>query len=496
LPSSDPFERKVDNNTSWRSNNDLGGASLNVDAKIAKGTLTSTTAWRYWKWNPSNDRDFTGLSVLTLSQAPSVHNQWSQEVRYSGNVFSNLSGVVGLYALSQELKSDPVQTEEAGSAQWRFSQNSTSSLWKTPGLFDGFGSRTIFNLTSLSAAAFAQLDWKLTEHLHLLGGLRYNYDIKSATYSREAYGGLQTKDSALNALKRSIYTSQSFDAKVDNTNLTWLATFNYRLHHKINAYFTYSTAYKPIGLNIGGLPVANGQVLTNLAEVKPEYVNHFELGIKSTPVPGSSFNLTFYNTDIKDYQTLVQTPDPAVNRGYLSNAEKVRVSGAELDGTVRINQYILVRGAFTYTNGKYVYFTNAPVPLEETGSTVSFKDISGGQMPGISKYAGSLGVEISHSGSLIGLDGRYSLGVDGFYRSDFSSSPSPSKYLNIDGYGLLNARITFESNNGIAFSVWSRNVLDQHYFEQLLPASGGSGLYVGVLGDPRTYGITVLYNLQ
>lgn len=496
LPSQDPFERKVDNNTSWRSNNDLGGTALNVDAKIGKGTLTSTTAWRYWKWNPSNDRDFIGLAVLSLSQAPSVHNQWSQELRYSGDIFNKLSGVAGIYVLGQELKSDPVQTEEAGWAQWRFSQSSSSSLWETPGLFDGFGTRTTFNLTSISAAAFAQLDWKLTNHIHLLGGLRYNRDDKNATYRREAYGGLQTKDSALNALKRSIYTSQSFDTKVDNTNFTWLATLNYRLYNKANAYFTYSTSYKPVGVNIGGLPVANGEVLVSLAEVKPEYVNHFELGIKTTPVAGSSLNITLYNTDIKDYQTLVQTPDPAINRGYLANAEKVRVSGAELDGTTRFNEHIMVRGSFAYTDGRYISFSNAPIPLEETGAKIAFKDISGGELPGISKYAGSLGVELSHAGSLISLEGRYSIGIDGFYRSGFSSSPSPSKYLNIDGYGLLNARITFAASNGFSFSIWGRNVLDQHYFEQLLPASGGSGLYVGVLGDPRTYGATVLYNLQ
>ncbi len=496
LPSRDPFERKVDNNTSWRSDNDLGGAALNVDAKIGNGSLTSTTAWRYWRWDPSNDRDFTGLPVLTRSQAPSVHNQWSQEVRYGGEVFRNLSGVVGLYLLGQELKSNPVQTEEAGSAQWRFAQSSRSNLWATPGLFDGFGTRTAFALDALSAAAFTQLDLKLTEQLHLLAGLRYNRDTKDATYRREAYGGLQTNDSALNALKRSVYTSQSFDAQVDNTNWSWLATLNYRLHHKANAYLTYSTAYKPVGVNIGGLPVASGEVLVNLAEVKPEYVNHVELGIKSSPIAGATLNVTLYNTDIKDYQTLVQTPDPAINRGYLSNAEKVRVSGAELDGGIRFNEHILLRGSFAYTDGKYVSFTNAPVPLEETGSSIAYKDVSGGELPGISKYAASLGVELSTAGSLINLEGRFSLGVDGFYRSGFSSSPSPSKYLNIDGYELLNARATFAANNGISFSIWGRNILNRNYFEQLLPASGGSGLYVGVLGDPRTYGVTVLYNLR
>lgn len=496
LPSRDPFDRVVDNNTTWKSNNDLGGLSVNIDADAGKGKITSTTAWRYWKWASSNDRDFTRLPVLNRSQAPSVHQQWSQEVRYSGEWFKGITGVAGLYFLGQRLESDPVQIEEAGSAQWRFAQSSLSSLWQTPGLFDGFGTRTAFSLNSVSAAAFTQLDWRITQQVHLLGGVRLNYDGKEGSYRREAYGGLQTTDSALNALKRSVYTSQAFDASVDNRNVSWLATVNYRLPNKINVYFTYSTAYKPVGINIGGLPTVNGEVMTSLAEVKPEYVMHYEVGAKTRLSGNAVLNITVYNTDIKDYQTLVQAPDPNVNRGYLANAEKVRVAGAELDAAFRVSQWCSLRGAVAYTDGKYVSFTNAPVPLEETGAKVSFKDVSGGDLPGISKWAGSVGAEFSQSGSLLGLKGSFQLGTDAFYRSGFSSSPSPSRYLHIEGYGLVNTHIRFNASNGLSLSLWSRNLFDQKYFEQLLPASGGSGLYVGVLGDPRTYGLTLRYTLN
>jgi len=33
--------------------------------------LTAITSWRYWDWQPSNDRDFIGLPVTTISAAPS-----------------------------------------------------------------------------------------------------------------------------------------------------------------------------------------------------------------------------------------------------------------------------------------------------------------------------------------------------------------------------------------------------------------------------------------
>jgi iron complex outermembrane receptor protein len=40
-------------------------------------------------------------------------------------------------------------------------------------------------------------------------------------------------------------------------------------------------------------------------------------------------------------------------------------------------------------------------------------------------------------------------------------------------------------------SVWVRNLLDRDYFELLAAAPGGSGLYVGLPGDPRTVGVTL-----
>jgi iron complex outermembrane receptor protein len=48
-----------------------------------------------------------------------------------------------------------------------------------------------------------------------------------------------------------------------------------------------------------------------------------------------------------------------------------------------------------YTDGKYVRFANAPVPLEEVGGAQAFKDISGGRLPGISKWSGSVGGEVT-----------------------------------------------------------------------------------------------------
>ncbi|RAW01076.1 TonB-dependent receptor [Pseudochryseolinea flava] len=506
LPSSNAFDRKIDHDTPWRSGNDLGGVSLNIDSKIGPGTLTATTAYRYWNWDPSNDRDFTGLQALAKSQNPAEHKNWSQEIRYAGEISEKLSGVVGLFYIDQEVQIHG--TEESGRDQWRFAQSSTNPLWQTPGLFEGFGIRTEASIKSQSAAAFANIDWKVTDKLHILPGIRFNYDKKDVSYDRRAYGGLDTATYAgskadktfLQNSKNGVYTSQNYKADADENNLTYQLTVAYQANKNVNAFATYSTSFKPVGVNVAGLPTISGAAATDLAVIKPEDVKHLEVGVKTTPFDNFTLNFVVHNTDIKNYQANVQSPEPGVNRGYIANAEEVNVRGAELDANIRANTHFSFYASVAYTEGTYEKFTNAPLPLEETGLTdgegkpVYLKDISGEDLPGISKWSTSVGGEFSTPAKFLRQESTFFIGLDSYYRSEFSSSPTPSKFLNVDGYLLLNARAGFRISAGTSVFVWSRNLTDKNYYEQLLVAGGNAGHYAGVLGDQRTYGVTLRHS--
>jgi iron complex outermembrane receptor protein len=501
LPSLNPFDRVIDHDTSWRSNQDLGGVSLNVDIKVGNGTLTSTSAWRYWNWDPSNDRDFLGLQGLALSQAPSKQRQWSQEIRWSGELTSRLNAVFGVFAFGQNLDPDPAHTEEAGRDQWRFSQDTQTDPWDTPGLFNGYGIKSYPKLRTFSGAIFGQIKWAITDKIAVLPGIRINYDDKKVNFKRETYGGLQTDDPVLLALKKKLYSDQAFDVQEDNTDFSGQLTVAYTPNRHINVFATYAKSFKPIGLNLGGLPNSDGKPMIELAVIEPEKVNHFELGLKTTSlIKNSTVNLTVFNTEVKDYQAQVQAAELAVNRGYLANAEKVRVRGVELEGNFRLNRYFSVYASAAYTDGTYVSFKNAPLPLEEAGlkdeegKSVYYKDISGGELPGISKWATSFGGELTIPGNLLGQEGEYFFAADSFYRSSFSSNPSPSKYLRVDAYTLVNARLGFRVSEKTAIFIWGHNLFDAEYFEQLLPGAGNIGHYAGVLGDPQTFGTTLRYS--
>jgi iron complex outermembrane receptor protein len=120
-PSTNAFDRRSDLDTPHRSNQELGGAALNINWDVGPGTLTAISAWRYWLWDPSNDRDFLGLPITTLSQNPSKSYQWSQELRYAGDIGESLSFVAGAFWFNQVTKT--LGRQEQGWAAWRFLLN-------------------------------------------------------------------------------------------------------------------------------------------------------------------------------------------------------------------------------------------------------------------------------------------------------------------------------------------------------------------------------------
>ncbi|MGE3509524.1 MAG: TonB-dependent receptor [Vicinamibacterales bacterium] len=494
-PSYNAFDRLTDVDSPMRSYQSLGGSSVSVDWKLGRGRLTATTAYRYWDWKPSNDRDFIGLPITTVSVAPSYQKQWTQEARYAGDLAPRLHVVVGAFYFWQSIDSDPLFKQEQGSAAARVLLDPSTNA-STPGLLDGYGFDQHLRYRNTSAAGFGQLEWSITDRLRVLPGLRFNDDEKGVDFDQQVYGGLQTTNSALLALQRSVLAPQSYAADVDDTNLSGQFSLAYKVAQPVNAYATYATSFKSVGLNLNGVPTdAQDRPVLSAATVKPEDVRHLEVGVKTTPIRNVTANLTVFDTEIDDYQAQVVNAGVGVLRGYLANAEKVRVRGLEFDGSVALSRVLSFYLLAAFTDGKYISFPDAPPPLEDTGGP-QVKDVSGTQLPGISKSAISLGGEYARDASVVGRTGQVFGAFDASYRSAFSSSASASRYLIVDGYSIVNARVGFRTTGGWTLSVWARNLLNENYFDLLSAAPGNSGLYVGQPGDPRTFGLTLQVSLR
>ena len=511
VPSTDAFDRLADVDTPLRARQSLGGGSLNVDWDFGPATLTSITAYRFWHWLPSNDRDFIGLPITIVSANPSQQSQISQELRLASNGERTIDYVVGAFYFHQLIDTQGKQVQ--GAAASAFLLNPTSAGGRNPATLNNLTASNAIHFINTSAAMFGKLTWHVTDRFEIAPGLRFNYDQKRGSYVSVVTNGTGT---ALTSDQFGVLAPQDYAPRFDNTNLSVDLTLSYRLAETVNGYATYARSYKSGGININGLPLdATNIPILSTQTVRPEKVNHFELGLKTQSADRrATINIAAFWTEIGDYQATVNNFQTNVLRGYLANADKVRTRGVEIDTAFRPTARLNVYANGAYTDATYRRFRNAPCPPELSGGTAqaltngvptgptsaagtaggtspAFCDISGQWLPGISKYAASFGAEYDLPARVGGLDGQFYLGYDGSYRSTFSSNPSRSAYTDVRGYDLHNFRLGYKAASSWNVFGWLRNAFGRNYYEVLATQSGSTGLIVGQPGDPRTYGITV-----
>ena len=491
VASTNPYDRLADVDGKLKARSALGGLSLTGDLDLRKATLTSITAWRWWNWQPANDRDYTALDILRQSANPVQQNQYSQEFRLSSKGKRTIDYTVGLYAYYQKLRGQNVTEWGKDASFWLLGTATSNGTAIPANLLDGYITTSDAVSTVQSYAAFAQAIWNINEALSITSGLRYTYEKKDADYAAVVGGGLATTNAALASAKLSIFRPQFYAVAFDDDALTGDVTASWKPARDILAYVSYSRGFKSGGINLAGLPfnAANLPAL-NRAVVNPEKNETWEAGLKTQLFDRKlTANFAAFRTDVRDFQANVVDTGPGALRGYLANIDKVRSQGVEFDLSVApiggVSGYL--RGA--YTDAKYFSFANAPCPLELIGSVTMQCDLSGKQLPGSSKWSLSAGAEYRHtvaSGEAYG-------GVDASYRSSYLADASASDYLRIGGYTLVNARIGFASDKRWEVFALVRNVFDTKYATLLTPQSGNSGFYSGVPGDPRTVQLTVRY---
>lgn len=519
-PSTDPFDRLTDLDTPLQAKQEIGGLSLRAEWDLGPGTLTSVTAWRFWNWDPSNDRDFTALPITTVSANPSTQDQYTQELRYTASSGA-IDYTAGAFIFHQDLATAGLQVQ--GPAASRFLLNPTSANANNPAVLNGLRSVNDIGFKNTSGALFGQLTWRVAEGLRLQPGVRVNYDKKNGSYLATVFNGAGVQLNCAPALTASnsvlrdqcsTLAPQDYDAQFSDWNVSGDFTLSYDIAPDVLGFATYARSFKSGGINLSGLPLdASNQPILSAGSVRPEKVDHFEIGLKSQFWDRrATLNLSGYWTNIKDYQATVTNGQLGVLRGYLANAERVRVRGAELDFSVRPSPRLSAFTNLAYTDGTYRKFVDAPCPPELSGGTTAVAgqtpsapgtpgglspancNISGQWLPGISKFSATFGGEGNLPIDFAAAPGEVYLGVEGTYRSKFSSNASRSAYTDVEGYAVFNVRLGLRTDDGWNAFAWLRNAFDEQYFEVLALQSGNTGLVVGQPADPRTYGLTVAKN--
>ena len=473
-PIVDPFARRTNTNVEVFARQETGGASAVAEWVRPGMTITSVTAWRYWDWTPSNDLDASPMDLLRVAAVTDNQDQYSQELRIASTGDNTIDYVAGLYYFREDLKNETITEFGAGAVYTYVSTAVPAAVLE--------GVRTVGDgrLKSTSYAAYGQATWHLTPRLDVTGGLRYTYDEKSGSFDQVASGGVPLVGIPLvffTALRNGFAPNASYDVDASDRNWSGQLGVAYDVSDDVMLYANAARGYKTGGINLAALAPGVPTVIA------PEQVDSFEAGLKTRLFDRRmTLNLALFHQTAKDYQANIY--DPVLVKAYLGSVPEVRTRGLEFDLQARPVEQLSLYASGAWTDATYTDYPASACGLEHI--TLPSCDLTGGQVAGVPKWAWSGGGEYRAPIAL----GELFVGLDYSYRSKIGSTGN-SRYTELEGRGLVNARIGVRSaDGGWTAYVWSRNLLDEEYLTTKVPLGNNGGLYSSV-GDPRTVGATL-----
>ncbi|MFJ2528252.1 TonB-dependent receptor [Pseudomonas helmanticensis] len=460
-----------------------GGTSVEANWLLPSDfTLTSISSYRFWNFTPRND---DGLNVpASYNAGVSVEDkQYSQEFRLASPKGEFFDYVVGAYYFGSDLDNKSFAYYGPQADIW----NGTA-----PGALANVTSVGNGHIKTDSFALFAQGTWHLTERLDFTAGVRGTYEEKSAWVTRDApLGGAAVTGAAATARRGRAGAYDSGDLNQYSSSPSGLLNLSYRITDDVLGYATLSHGEKSGGVNlaVGSAPVAGADSLL----IGTERANNAELGFKSTLWDHRlQLNANVFWTQVNAYQTNAYDAENRVQ--YLTNAGSVRSRGVEFESTVIPLRGLTLNINGSYNDVSYLSYKDAPCPPEVSqapGAPASC-DLSGHQVVGASKWIGNANGEYKWN-----LDNGFEPYVTASYafRSKAVGTVEDSDYGQIPSYAVVNfsTGLRGDFNQGQwDVSLWLKNAFDKTYYTTLW--TGGNGGYEGLLGTPRTLGVTGRYD--
>jgi outer membrane receptor protein involved in Fe transport len=199
------------------------------------------------------------------------------------------------------------------------------------------------------AGLYTQADWRPTERLDLLAGLRLNR-------TQERSAGVEIDQHAAPGTPPTTSSDQR-----NKTRLSGVLGVDYTLWRdgadRVGTFADYRNTYKPAAIDFG--PEAESDILL------PETASSWEAGLKGQVAQGridwelSWFHMNFANLVI---------PENVGGLPGLANGGRERFRGAEIEGDWRINDDLRLRATYAYHDARY---TDRPV-TQADGSVVNF----------------------------------------------------------------------------------------------------------------------------
>ena len=300
------------------------GASATVEWDVGPGTLKSITAYRGFEAWFTNDNDYGPQHLFSNVNEDFHQDQRSQELQFVGQgLDGRLDYTVGLYAF-----------EETGTEIVTIT--GLNGLQVTMGSSGEVFQSIVRDIDNTSDALYAQATYHFeAAPLHLTLGIRDTSDVKSfiVTQHRDFCGGNPPPPNTSNGdgvvthdKVTDVCGAATGRAKFDETDP--MVTLAWDLNDTTMVYGTYATGFRDGGFASrfpDGLP-------DPVPSFRPEYVDSFELGVKTTLADGRvRVNAAYFMTDYDDMQVTGAPADPQFGGTGVNNVGAASLDGLELE---------------------------------------------------------------------------------------------------------------------------------------------------------------------
>ncbi len=427
------------------------GGSLEVNLGLGDHQLKSITAYRETAYDNS-----TPVNLLPLDQYAYVPfnlgeldtNKFSQEFQLASPTGGFVEYVVGAFYNKLNAQQTQLQWATLGAPVYDASGAPVAPLLYAitgaAGVADA--NTSLFDSTNETAAAFGQVTLNFTDRFNLALGGRYTHDWNSQSLDfiwldPEPITGYNP--TFVGTSPAPVYP----DGKVTGGNFSYRIAPTFHVSDDVMLYATYSTGYKPAGIAFVG---------NDYSPYRKETVKAWEAGIKSEWWDRRlRVNLDVFLSNFKDFQTTILTTIPDGQGGELQattigNAGALRTKGVE--GVIALVPVpgLTLNGSFTYTDGEFTDYV-----YNET------TDYTGTALTNSPKFSSMVSADYEHTFAS-GLGARAH--VDYAWRSEYWTVTGQPDYSHVDGYGLVNARVTFTlPDSNIRFGAYARNLFDTYY---------------------------------
>ena len=389
------------------------------------------------------------------------YTQFSQEIRVNGNINDAINLTAGVYYWDSEYD----QFQESFDLWYYLGVGFGPEGGLGPGAIsqqlDGTGQNTAY-------AAFASVDWQISENWMLNLGGRLTYEERKLDTT--------TPNFVLNPAGIAIVPFGPLQEFEDDwTNFSPRIALSYDLNEDLMLFGSFSSGFKSGGF------FARTQNVNDINSYDPEFVDTYELGMKSEWFDNRlRFNATAFYSDYEDKQEEVITNLGGGNvTTIVNNAADAEISGLELEFTAQLTRGLTAFLSIGFLDAEFSKF----IVSDAQGNEV---DNSGLELRNAPEQ--TVGAGLSYFVPL--SFGEFSAHYNYRWRDEYHTILDNNPQGLVDSGDFHNASIDLSFGEHYRLSVYGRNMGDERYARVVPIGITTFGSY----SPPEHYGVEFTAN--